>query len=81
MKQSKEATDIPNRGRMLFAKFKPFLNGLANFYKVFPVGFRVKLLDFHRYTKGKIGMGIRYSLVKSLAASCGDNIAIFEGVF
>ena len=76
-----ENTDIPNRGRKQFQKLKKIIMLLSKFYCLFPLCIRIKLLEFHRYTKGKIGIGIRYALIKSIAAKCGDNVVIFEGVF
>lgn len=42
---------------------------------------QMKMLDKCRYTKGKIGIGLRYILVRTLATECGENVVIMEGVY
>ena len=69
------------RGRDVFKKMKIFLDILTVFYKIFPINIRKWLLVKHRRTYGKIGMGIRYCLLKSIAVECGDNVAIYEDVY
>lgn len=76
-----ETTNIQNRGRNQFKKVKGLLNGLSSLLMVFPQMTRIKWLEGRRYTRGKIGIGIRYVLLKSIAKDCGDNVVVFEGVF
>lgn len=69
------------RGREKFSKFKSVLNLFAYFYSVFPFKMRVRLFERHRNTRGKLGLGIRYALLKSLARECGDNVAVYTGCY
>lgn len=70
-----------NRGRDTFRKFKWAINIISSLYKIFPIKMRFRLLARHRYMRGKLGLGIRYALLKSLAQYCGDNVSVYEGVF
>ncbi len=76
-----QKNDAPKRGRDTFKKIKWLLSFFVSFYRLFPVKTRKKLLERHRYTRGKLGIGLRYALLKSLAAYCGDNVSVFEGVY
>ena len=69
------------RGRHQFSKYKIVLNIITAFYKIFPLGFRKWAFEFHRYTLGKIGLGLRYAILKSICNHIGDNVAIFAGVY
>ena len=42
---------------------------------------RVKLFYGSRNIGGKIGIGLRYSLLKAIAYRCGDNVAVFQGAY
>lgn len=46
-----------------------------------PSKFRIRMLHLFRNTGGKIGIAIRYILVKTLAKSCGNNVSIKQYVF
>ena len=39
------------------------------------------MLEWYRYSHGVYGIVIRYALIKSIAPVCGDNVAIYEGVY
>ena len=69
------------RGRDQFAKYKGVLCILTSCYKVLPLRMRKRALEKHRNTRGKLGMGIRYAILKSITDSIGDNVAIFPGVY
>lgn len=70
------------RGREIFGKYKKYLNiGVTICCRLFSQKKRKKLLEKYRYKPGKLGIGIRYILLKSLAKECGDNVSIFQGVF
>lgn len=69
------------RGREQFKKFRKVFSLLVSFYRLFPLKTRIKLLEKHRYMRGKIGIGVRYALLKSIAIECGDNVGIGQGVF
>lgn len=69
------------RGRSKFKRYKTLLIIAEKVLRIFPLGCRVKLFEKRRYTKGILGMGIRYCILKSIARSCGDNVSIHEGCF
>lgn len=69
------------RGREQFKKYRWAILLLISFYKLFPRKRRIKLLEKHRYMKGRFGVGVRYALLKSVAIRCGENVGISEGVF
>ena len=64
------------RGRDKFRKFKPIINGLSGFYKLFSLKTRKRMFERKRSTKGIWGIVVRYALLKSLAIKCGDNVSI-----
>ena len=69
------------RGKDQFRKFRKCLSALAAFYKIFPIKMRIRFLEKRRYTRGKLGLGIRYALLKSIAKQCGDNVVIYPGAY
>lgn len=68
------------RGRDLFEKNKLIINALKALVNIFPHQVRCSLLNMCRSHHGKIWMGIRYVLLKSVAKECGDNVSIHENV-
>lgn len=70
-----------SRGRDQFAKYKGAIGALTRCYKLMPLRLRKKAFEKHRYTRGKIGLGLRYAILRSIAESVGDNVAIFPGVY
>ncbi len=69
------------RGREKFNNFRFFINIITIFYGLFPKRFQKWLLIFHRKTSGYVGLVIRYALLKNLANSIGDNVAIQPDVY
>ncbi len=69
------------RGRQLFFKYKKIIAIVCSIVKLLPKKYLKRCLEAHRYTLGIFGMGIRYVLVKNLAQECGDNVAIYTGVY
>lgn len=69
------------RGRDSFKKARFALETLCKLYRLFPMKTRKKLLERHRFTRGMLGCGIRYALLKSIAKQCGDNVFIGQGVY
>lgn len=69
------------RGREKFHKYKNIINLLVKCVSILPKKFQLKLLTFFRNTKGKIGIGIRYCLIKNIAKNCGENVSIHPGVY
>lgn len=73
--------DKKRRGRDKFNKYKNLINITSRFLYIFPLKFRVWLLEQFRMTPGIRGLGIRYILIKSIAKKCGDNVSIYPGVY
>lgn len=69
------------RGGDLFNKYIFIIKFISNFYRIFPLKYRIKRFDSLRYKKGIIGIGLRYALLKTIAKSCEDNVLINEGCF
>lgn len=69
------------RGRYLFAKYKGVFGFLSSLYKVLPLRCRKNAFERHRNTRGKLGIGLRYVILKSITDSVGENVAIFPGVY
>lgn len=68
------------RGREYFYKYRYFLKFLVKIIKILPLSVRVFLFNFSNLFVGKIGLGIRYIILKSAIKSCGDNIFIGRNV-
>lgn len=69
------------RGREKFGKAKGIISLLIKLYSLFPKKTRLKLFAHHRTTKGNKGIAIRYALLKTLAASIGENVTIKDDVY
>ena len=69
------------RGREQFKRYKKILGILTLFYKFLPLRMRKSAFDKHRNMRGKLGLGMRYVILKSIAEPIGENVAIFPGVF
>ena len=69
------------RGRQLFNMSKPFLRLYIALLGLFPDGLVERLLISFRYTRGLIGLGLRYGLIHRLARTCGDNVSVHDSVF
>jgi acetyltransferase-like isoleucine patch superfamily enzyme len=65
----------------LFWLARPLLVGSARLLGLLPRGVARVLLAIFRNVPGYPGLAIRYVFVKRLAASCGDNVAVYPGVF
>jgi acetyltransferase-like isoleucine patch superfamily enzyme len=63
-------------GRDIYILFKPGLLGLSKLISLLPRSARYAVLAIFRGTPGLIGVGLRYACVRSLAASCGDNVYV-----
>lgn len=70
-----------SRGREQFGRFKKYILLLTKIYSLFPMKIRVSLFEQSRNIRGRIGLGIRYALLKSISFRCGDNVAIYPGVY
>ena len=72
---------MAERGRDKFHKIKPFLKLISAFYSIFPFKFRKKCFERHRRTRGLLGIGIRYALLKTICKKCGDNVSIHQDCY
>lgn len=68
-------------GRDQFRKFKPLIVFLVKIFKVFGRNGNVFLLKCFRNTNGKIGILLRYILLKNVCKKVGDNVSIHPGVY
>lgn len=69
------------RGRDKFYKYKKYIILLSKFFGIMPLRIRLKIFEHFRMTKGIKGIVIRYALLKSITAHCGDNVSIQPGVY
>ena len=69
------------RGREKFAKYKPIIIALTKMYSLMPRSIRNKKMARLRKRIGGIAFLQRYCLLKSLAKSVGDNVAIYPDVY
>lgn len=70
------------RGRDKFQKLKPVFNILGKIVKILPRKTRIK--KFTKYCKkgeGLFCVGIRYLLLKSIAKSCGEAVAVYSNTY
>ena len=68
-------------GREKFKKNKAIIIFLVKSIGILPNRLLLFFLRFFRNTNGKIGLLVRYILVKNIAKQCGDNVSIHPGVF
>lgn len=69
------------RGRHWFRVGRPLLLCASAVLSVLPRSVAVAVLGLSRGLPGYPGLAIRYVCVKRLAAACGDNVAIYPGVY
>jgi len=69
------------RNRDKIKKFSFIINFLLLIMKLLPKKVRIYFFYNSIYRKGNFGLLIRYVLIKSIAKKCGENIAIFPGVY
>lgn len=69
------------RGRDKFKKYKRIFLVIEKIYGIFPIGIRKKSLDRMRYSKGLIGIGLRYCILKAITTKIGDNVSVFQGCY
>lgn len=68
-------------GRELFKKYSNLIDLLSKWTAKLPKRYRSHRLDTLRNKLGSFAMLKRYLLVRSLAKKCGNNVAIFPGVY
>lgn len=69
------------RGREVFTKYEKIINNIVKCVSILPKKKQIKLLVRYRDTKGKLGLLIRYCLIKNIANKCGKNVSIHPGVY
>jgi acetyltransferase-like isoleucine patch superfamily enzyme len=69
------------RGRHWFRAGRPLLLFASSVLSVLPRSVALATLGLCRGLPGYPGLAIRYVCVKRLAAACGDNVAIYPGVY
>ncbi|MET3319930.1 UNVERIFIED_ORG: acetyltransferase-like isoleucine patch superfamily enzyme [Peribacillus simplex] len=69
------------RGRDKAKKFDLLIKIIVSFWSFFPRKFLYRFLELNRNLPGYLGLGIRYTLLKVLCKSCGDNVFIGPGVY
>lgn len=74
-------SEYPKRGRERFKQYKMIILFFVFIIKVMPLGLRKTFFEWSRFFNGLFGIIIRYILLKSIAISCGDNVAVFQGVY
>lgn len=68
-------------GRTLFKRIKPLLKVFVIVDSYLPNKLNCFLFVSFRGVGGKVGIVIRYILIKNLAKKCGDNVVIKENVY
>jgi acetyltransferase-like isoleucine patch superfamily enzyme len=69
------------RGRHWFRAGRPLLRSTSWFLSLLPRPVAVAILGLSRGLPGYPGLAVRYVCVKRLAAACGENVAIYPGVY
>lgn len=68
-------------GREFFIRYRKIINILIIITAFLPKNMRQSILIFLRNRNGRVAMFGRYLLVRTLAKSCGQNVAIFPDVY
>lgn len=63
-------------GRQLFNKYEILIKISVRFFKLLPKKFRTFLWYRVQSWHGKIGIGLRYSILSSMIAECGKNVSV-----
>lgn len=69
------------RGRDIFKAGKPALVAVGMVLGVLPRGVAALALTLARFFPTKLGIAVRWMLVRRLAKTCGDCVAIHDGVY
>lgn len=76
-----DAANTAGRGRALFARLRGPLTALEKLYGILPRSLRARKLDRLAAKRGMLALGRRYALLRTLAASVGDNVRIEDGCY
>ena len=69
------------RKRELLVKYNKLIKFIITVSKVFPKSFYKRVLKTTRNWDSIIAIFIRYVCLKNLCKKCGDNVAVFSGVY
>jgi acetyltransferase-like isoleucine patch superfamily enzyme len=69
------------RGRDRFERWKPLLSAVSHLLAWIPRGIAEAGMNLFRHAPGTLGIALRYVLLKRLARSCGDVVAVYPGVY
>jgi acetyltransferase-like isoleucine patch superfamily enzyme len=69
------------RGRDKFRRLKPVFRALEAAFRILPKKMRIKLLTSCKNGEGLFWVGVRYALLRSVAKSCGDAVAMYSNVY
>jgi acetyltransferase-like isoleucine patch superfamily enzyme len=69
------------RGRDWFRVVKPLLLATSTLLRILPTSFAEVILELFRVMPTRVGIALRYSLIRRIAKCCGDNLAVFEGCY
>ena len=76
MKETLEYNKRFGPGKNVFRRYKKLINATSSLLSILPRSIRISLWHFTNVFPEKMGIGIRYCLLKTLIASCGDNVYI-----
>ena len=76
-----ERPEVPVERTTSFSLFQARSTGGGSSTPALPAGFSTGLLAALRYFPGKPGIALRYIAASRCLARCGDNLAIFTGVY
>lgn len=65
-----------NRGRDLFCRFKLLINIVELIFKSFPASINILLWRLTESWRGKLGLLIRYVIIRNMAKGCGNIVYI-----
>lgn len=79
--RGRRVDSVRMRGRDLFEAGKPALVAVGMVLGVLPRGVVGLLLSLARFVPTKLGIALRWTLVRRLARTCGDCVAVHDGVY
>jgi len=69
------------RGRDIYFKIRPAVLLISSIARLLPRRIRMFCFVCLRYVPTKLGIVLRYVLLRTLLEKAGDNIAVFDGVY
>lgn len=79
--RGRRVDSVRMRGRDLFKAGKPALVAVGMVLGVLPRGVAGVALTLARFFPTKLGIALRWTLLRRLAKTCGDCVAIHDGVY